>query len=61
LHHGELEESERKILEVVGAYPIHIDEILRSACLDAAEGSSLLMKMELKGVLKQLPGKMFVR
>jgi DNA processing protein len=61
LHHGELEASERKILEVVGAYPIHIDEILRSACLDAAEGSSLLMKMELKGILKQLPGKMFVR
>lgn len=57
----EMDESEKKIYEVVGDYPIHIDEILRLVHLEPGAVSGILVRMELKGILKQLPGKMFVR
>ena len=53
--------SETKIYEIIGDYPIHIDEIVRRVGMDAGEVLSILMKMELNGIVKQLPGKMFVR
>ncbi len=42
-------------------YPIHIDELLRKTEIGIGELLSLLLDMELKGVVRQLPGKMFVR
>ncbi|MBW1849833.1 MAG: DNA-protecting protein DprA [Deltaproteobacteria bacterium] len=53
--------SEQKIYEILGDYPIHIDEIVRQGDMDAGEVSSALMELELKGLAKQLMGKMFVR
>jgi len=57
----EMEEVERKIYELIGNYPVHMDHIARSGGLHPGEVSSVLMNMELKGWIKQLPGKMFVR
>lgn len=57
----EMDELERKLYEIIGDYPIHIDQIVRKGDMDAGEVSSTLMEMELKGIVKQLPGKMFVR
>jgi len=57
----ELKESEKKIYRILGDYPIHIDEIVRQGGMDAAEASSVLMELELKGLTRQLMGKMFVR
>ena len=54
-------ESERKIYEIIGDYPMHIDQIARLGQMDAGDVSSILMKMELKGIVQQLLGKMFVR
>ena len=42
-------------------YPMHIDQIGRLGDMDPGGILSTLMKMELKGIVKQLPGKMFVR
>jgi DNA processing protein len=56
-----MDEIERKIYEIIGDYPIHIDEIGRMGDFEANEVLSILMKMELKGLVKQLPGKMFLR
>ena len=56
-----MSEPERKIYEIIGHYPVHIDQIVRTGGMDAGEVSSILMQMELKGIVKQLPGKMFVR
>jgi len=53
--------SEKKIHQVLGPYPVHIDEIVRISQMDPGEVLATLMKMELKGFVKQLPGKMFVR
>ncbi len=56
-----IEESETKIYELIGDYPIHIDDIARQGNLEPAVVSATLMRMELRGVIRQLPGKYFVR
>jgi DNA processing protein len=56
-----LEEYERTIYDIIGDYPIQIDQIARLSNLKPEEVSSTLMKMELKGIVRQLPGKTFVR
>jgi len=57
----ELNESEKKIYGILGDYPMHIDEIVRQGEMDIGKVSSVLMDLELKGLTKQLMGKMFVR
>jgi len=56
-----LEEREKTVYDLIGDDPLHIDEIARSARFRAAETASILMRMELKGIVRQLPGKRFVR
>ena len=56
-----VDESEKAIYDMIGDYPIHIDQIARQGNLEPAKASSILMQMELKGMIRQLPGKMFVR
>jgi DNA processing protein len=57
----DMDESERKIYEIIEDYPVHIDEIVRLGDLNAGEVLGILMRMELKGLVRQLPGKMFIR
>ena len=52
---------EGRILGLVGSRPVHIDELTRQARLPAATVSSVLFRLELKGALRQLPGKRFLR
>lgn len=54
-------EQEAEVYEAIGNYPTHIDDIVRRVKKDPGELLSLLMNMELKGVVEQLPGKMFVQ
>ncbi len=56
-----MDEAETALYNILGDYPIHIDQITREGNMEPGEVSSLLMKMELKGIIRQLPGKMFVR
>jgi DNA processing protein len=56
-----MDEAETALYNILGDYPIHIDQITRDGNMEPGEVSSLLMKMELKGIIRQLPGKMFVR
>jgi DNA processing protein len=55
-----LEEDERVIVDILSTYPIHIDHIVRSSAFGSAKVASILTGLELKGVVKQLPGKMFI-
>jgi DNA processing protein len=56
-----MDDMERKLYQLIGDYPTHIDQIARQGNLSSGEVSSILMKMELKGLVRQLPGKAFVR
>ncbi|MBN1625836.1 MAG: DNA-processing protein DprA [Deltaproteobacteria bacterium] len=56
-----MDDAESELYNIIGDYPVHIDQIARDGRMNPGEVSSLLMKMELKGLIRQLPGKMFVR
>ncbi len=57
----EMSELEEKIYDLLADYPKHIDELVRELDLDPGELSGILLNMELCGLVKQLPGRMFVR
>lgn len=56
-----LSPGENKIFDLLGSEPVHLDEIIVQSGFSAGEVLSLLMYLELKGVVRQLPGKMFVQ
>jgi DNA processing protein len=56
-----LNEKERQLWEVLGMDPLHIDAIARALDLALAETAELLLRLEIKGLVKQLPGTFFVR
>lgn len=53
--------EEQKLYKIIGDDPVHIDEIVDSSSMGIGNVLSLLTKMELIGLIEQLPGKMFVR
>jgi DNA processing protein len=55
----ELTQEERQIYEQMGENPLHIDTIIRESGLDPGKVSSLLLNLELKGLIIQWPGKCF--
>jgi len=55
-----MEEDEKKIYDLLSDYPLHIDHITLHSKMDSATVASLLTRLELKGIIMQLPGKMFV-
>jgi DNA processing protein len=53
-------EEERAILQHLGHEPKHIDDIIRESSVSVNKALSLLLSLELKGVIKQLDGKNFI-
>ena len=43
----------------MAAYPIHIDDIVRKIDMEPGKLSGILLKLELKGMVQQSPGKFF--
>jgi DNA processing protein len=56
-----MEDNEKKVYALIGDYPVHIDDIVREGNMEPGAVSAVLMRMELKGIIRQLPGKLFVR
>ena len=56
-----LSEAERKILDAIGREETEIDVITKQSNLTTAQVSSTLLALEMKRLVKQLPGKRFVR
>lgn len=52
---------EKALLELLSAQPKHIDFLSDEAHLSTAELLTLLLSLELQGLVRQLPGKRFVR
>jgi len=58
----DLSAAERVVYERLSDYPLHIDEIVRTAAgMDAGTVTGILLKLELQGLVKQHQGKMFTR
>ncbi len=58
---GSLNETEQQIYGSIGDRPIHIDELIDRCGSDALRMTAVLSRLELKHLIKQLPGKLFVR
>lgn len=54
-----LSADEQQVMSALGPYPVHIDVLVRSLGVDPGALSAILMRMELKGIVAQTPGKMF--
>ena len=54
-------ENETAIWQIISQRPVHIDEIITSTGRMAPEVLSTLLSLELKGVIEQKPGKMYIR
>jgi len=53
--------SEEKVLELIGWEPVHIDTLLSKAISATTTVYQELLQLEIKGLIKQLPGKYYVR
>jgi DNA processing protein len=56
-----LSENEQKTFDVLGREEISIDEVIRHSGLPSSAVSVALLGLEMKRLIKQLPGKMFVK
>ncbi|NLY50273.1 MAG: DNA-protecting protein DprA [Firmicutes bacterium] len=57
----DLTDQEEKVYSFFSERSIHIDELVRLSGLTTQEVTTVLMMLELKGLVRQLPGKMFFR
>lgn len=53
--------NEARVYAVLSAEPTHLDDVIIRATLPAADVTSLLLAMELKGSVRQLPGQSYIR
>lgn len=51
--------QEAAVYTLLAASPLHIDEIIVKSALTVGEVSAILLRLELKGAVIQLPGKIF--
>ncbi len=57
----ELSQEERKILECLSQYPRHLENLLTETGYELPKLLSLLTELELRGLIKSLPGKFYQR
>lgn len=57
----ELPEEAARLLELVGAEPVHIDVLVRESGLKSQEVSALLINLEMAGLVSQQAGNHYVR
>lgn len=59
--YNSLTENERKIYKILSDEPVYIDEIYAKSGLDQAKASKALLDLELKKLIRELPGKNYIR
>ena len=57
----ELSDPEQKVYDLLDPEEKNIDELIRHSGLPSSAVSVALLSLEMKRLIKQLPGKMFVR
>ncbi len=55
-----LEKDEKKVADILSSEPMHIDDIIRQSGISSNRLLTLLLNLELKGVVKQIDGKKFL-
>lgn len=57
---ADISDEERKVLKLITFEPLHIDRISKISGLSIGSINFVLTMLELKGLVRQLPGRMFV-
>ncbi len=57
----EISETEKQLLEVIEIEPLHIDKIAELTNMEITSLLTILLELEIKGLVKQLPGKRFLK
>jgi DNA processing protein len=57
----ELSEAEQKVFDAVGDDETDLDHVIRQSGLTSAEVFATLLRLEMRRLVRQLPGKRFVR
>lgn len=52
---------EKRLLDCIGTEPLHIDAIASQTMLTTSDALVNLLSLEFKGLVRQLPGKMFIK
>ncbi|MDO8535481.1 MAG: DNA-processing protein DprA [Candidatus Omnitrophota bacterium] len=53
--------DERKVYKILSDDPLYIDDVVKEASVEPNKASKVLLALELKHLIKELPGKQFVR
>ncbi|OIN97870.1 DNA-protecting protein DprA [Candidatus Desantisbacteria bacterium CG_4_10_14_0_8_um_filter_48_22] len=56
-----LNNEEAKIYELISGEPVYIDELAKQAGTESYKLSQVLVNLEIRGLIKQLPGKYYVK
>jgi len=56
-----LTDDEKKVYDALGKEPLHIDQIIVDTDVPAGNVNAGLISLQLKGLIKQLPGNLFLR
>ncbi len=59
--YNSLTDDEKKVLNALSDEPAYIDDITGSAGIDIGRASKALLALELKSLIKEVPGKQFIR
>jgi len=54
-----LSSDESRVFNALGPYPLHIDDLSRKLAIEAGKLAGILLQLELKGAIRQSPGKLF--
>jgi DNA processing protein len=54
-----LSTDETRVIDAMDPYPIHIDDLARKLSMESGKLAGILLKMEIKGLIRQSPGKRF--
>ncbi len=61
MYDKDLKEEQRKLYNILSENPKHIDTIASEANVNIGAAASILMQLELKHLIKQIPGKLFIK
>jgi len=56
-----LSDPQRRVYKILSDEPLHIDEVVDRSTFSAAEVTKLLLELEIRRLVKELPGKNYVR
>ena len=57
---GELTDGEQSILKVLSSQAADVDSIITATGLKSQDALNILLTLELRGIIKQLPGKKYI-